>query len=73
MTTTNKMTSFEQLRYMGDGAGSVYEYCAERRAWILIGKLNGATLADWLTDYQNVSAGYRSFLLDYATEMEVQS
>ena len=51
MTRSNTMSPFEALRFMGDGCGSVYEYCQRRRAWIFIGKLNGATLADWLADY----------------------
>ena len=65
MTTINTMTSFEQLRYMGDGAGSVYEYCPRRRAWVFIGKLDGATLADWLADYRRGDDVEDATPLDY--------
>lgn len=63
--STNTMTSFEQLRFMGDGAGSVYEYCAHRRAWIFIGKLNGETLEDWLADYRKGDDVEDTTPLDY--------
>ena len=34
-------------------SGSVYEYSKEHRAYLFIGKLNGRTKKQFITDYEN--------------------
>jgi len=59
------MTQTKATMIISYGYGSVYEYCAHRRAWIFIGKLNGETLEEWLADYHRGDDVEDATPLDY--------